>query len=168
MARATRPKAETAPAKSAWERALDALSRRALTFQEIAGKLRRAGHAEPEIDDVLARLGRSSFVDDRQVAYNHAERRAEEGRRGPLRVRAELLQRGIDPALADDAVAAAFPPDHARDRIRRAAEKLAGAGGIPHDRAGRAKLARRLARAGFPLEAVTAWFEESPEGDEIP
>jgi regulatory protein len=168
MARSSRTKTAAASSKSAWERALDALSRRALTAGEVAEKLRRAGHPEQEVDDALERLLRLSFVDDRQVAYNHAERRAEEGRRGALRVRAELLRRGIDPTLADEAIADAFPPDHVRDRIRRAAGKLAGSGGVPSDRAGRTKLAQRLARAGFPLEEVRAWFEESSGEDDIP
>jgi regulatory protein len=167
MARRTHSEGRSAPAgKNAWERALDALSRRSLTAREVATKLERAGYPDPEIDDVLERLHRLSFVDDAQVAYNHVQRRAEEGRRGPVRVRAELLSRGVDPALADEVIADAFPADDVRDRIRRAAAKLAGSSGIPTDRAGRAKLARRLARAGFPVEAVSAWLDE--RGDEEP
>jgi regulatory protein len=167
MARVTSTNGRAGPSgKSAWERALDALSRRSLTLREVAGKLEKADHAASEVDDVLERLRRLKFVDDAQVAYNHAQRRAEEGRRGPQRVRAELLSRGVDPALADEAIADAFPADDARDRIRRAAAKLAGSRGIPTDRAGRAKLARRLARAGFPVESVSAWLEE--RGDDEP
>lgn len=169
MARRERPGKSEAPAKkSAWERALDALSRRALTTGEVAGKLARAGYTGEEIDGVLDRLRRLSFVDDSQVAYNHARRRAEEGRRGPLRVRSELLARGIPSELADEAIADAFPADQARERVNRAAEKLAGSKGVPADRAGRTKLARRLARAGFPVEMVTDWLERGADDDGLP
>jgi regulatory protein len=155
--RKTETKAEK---KSAWQRSLDLLARRALTAGEVADRLRRDGYAGDEVADAVERLVDRSFVDDRQATYNHVRRRVEEGRHGPLKVRAELLRRGVDTGLVDEALADAFPPDDLRESVRRAAMKMAGSGGIPRDRTGRERIARRLARAGFPVGAVSRWLDE--------
>lgn len=147
--------------KSAWQRSLDLLARRSLTAGEVATRLRRDGYAEDDVAAAIERLCDRSFVDDRQVTYNHVRRRVEEGRHGPLKVRAELLRRGVDAGLVDEAIAEAFPPDDLRESVRRAATKMAGSGGIPRERAGRERIARRLARAGFPVGAVSSWLDES-------
>jgi regulatory protein len=142
-----------------------ALARRAHTVEELRRKLERKGFEPAEVEETLDDLLRLRLLDDRAVAARHAEQRAEEGRRGPLRVRAELRARGITAEQADEALAAAFPPEDDDERLRRAAERLTGDGPMPADPAARERLARRLLRAGFPAGAVRRLIER---GGDVP
>lgn len=131
------------------ESALAALSRRALTATELRKRLLAKGFAPAAVDAELERLERVRLVDDRSVAYNSARWRAEEGRRGPARVVAELRARGIDPALAREAVESEFPREAEADALLTAYRRLVR-GGPPRDRKERDRVARRLIRDGFP------------------
>ncbi|GAB4374650.1 MAG: hypothetical protein Kow0062_12870 [Acidobacteriota bacterium] len=147
--------------RSAWDIATAALARRALTRAELVRRLRRREVPQAEIDATLARLERLGFVDDRRVAYNHAAHRAEQGRRGRLRVRRELLARGIPEPLVDEVLAETFPPEDERDRLERLFAQLTAGRGVPEDERERARLARRLLRAGFPGAMVRARLEQA-------
>lgn len=129
--------------------ALAALARRALSAREVTVRLLRAGCAQAEIASVLEKLAAGGYLDDRELAYNLAARRAGEGRRGPARVRAELLGRGLDPGLVDRAVSAAFPSGEGEERARQALQKILGGRGLPEEATDRQRLARRLLRQGF-------------------
>ncbi len=149
--------------KDAKSRALDLLTRRAHSVRELRDKLARAGHEAGEIETALERLAELRLVDDRAVAYNHAQHRAREGKRARSWVRGELLRRGIDAELAEEALEDAFPPERANESFERAVRKLAGRRGVPEDREGRLRLARRLARAGFPSSQVNRILDENYE-----
>ncbi len=145
-----------------WQQALDALSHRALSREEIRRKLLRAGHAGERVAEVIEKLDRLSLVDDRAVAYNHAHHRAREARRGSFRVRGELLRRGLSPELVDEVLDEVFPPERREVYFRRVVARLAGREGEPADRTARERLARKLMRAGFPGGQVSSWLGESP------
>ncbi|RMG49189.1 MAG: hypothetical protein D6718_00130 [Acidobacteria bacterium] len=148
-------------AGDAWRDALRMLAARPLTEREVRRRLARRGHAPREVEEVLRRLAELRFVDDERLAYNLAQRRAEEARRGPRRVREELLRRGVPAELAERAVRNAFPSGTEEELLARAVRRLAGRGGVPGDRRGRERLARRLIRRGFPTEAVLRWLESA-------
>lgn len=151
---------------SAWDTALRVLARRGHSVAEIRRKLASKGFDADAIDDVVERLVERRLVDDRTLAYNHALRRADEGRRGALRVRRELLGRGFDPGLVEDALADAFPEDELDTRVRAALEKLTRHAGLPADPTERAKLARRLVRDGFPTAVVLEAIGEASSGED--
>jgi SOS response regulatory protein OraA/RecX len=140
--------------KSAFDRAVAALARRALSTGELRRRLARAGHSREEIDAALRRLAELQLVDDRAVAYNHAHSRAASGRKGPVRVRAELAARGIRGADAEGAVAAAFDAEGVAAAAAQAFERFARGRSRPLAASERAKVAARLARAGFPAAII--------------
>jgi regulatory protein len=151
------------------EVALAVLARRALTVTELRTRLARGGFEPGLIAAEIERLAAVQLLDDRAVAYDHAHRRATEGRRGPARVAAELRARGIAADLVDDAVGAAFPADNADAALRLAFDKLTRGTGVPPTRPERDRLIRRLLRAGFPVSQVLALLERTGcEGDELP
>ena len=151
------------------EIALAVLARRALTVAELRTRLARAGFEPGLIAAEIERLVAVQLLDDRAVAYNHAHRRADEGRRGPARVSAELRARGIAADLVDDAVAAAFPAENAEAALGLAFDRLTRGTGVPRTRPERERLIRRLLRAGFPASQVLALLERAGcEGDELP
>ena len=147
----------------AWKIALDALSRRELSAAEIRRKLAARKCERTEIDRVVGLLLERGYVDDRRVAYNHASFRAEQGRRGPHRVRRELRARGLDPELVEGALEEAFADRTGLEAVRQAAGRLLGPAGPPRDGRARARLARRLVRDGFPQASVIEWLESLPE-----
>lgn len=140
--------------------ALDALERRALTRRELARRLLQKGFTPGEVDPELERLARAGLLDDAALAYNSARRRAEEGRRGPARVRAELIARGSAGDVATAAVAEAFPPAAADDALDRAARRLLRRG-PPATPEARDRLVRRLVRGGFAPGRVLSYLERA-------
>ncbi|MDQ7005942.1 MAG: RecX family transcriptional regulator [Acidobacteriota bacterium] len=150
---------------TAWDKALDLLSRRSYTRGEIRRRLVRAGWDEGEVGEVLLKLERLALVDDRQVAYNHARRRALESRRGRRRIRAELIRRDLEPDLVEEVLDEVLPPEQEEQALRRAAARLAPGGRIPRQRSERDRLARRLLRAGFAPGSVRSLLEGSGQDD---
>ena len=151
--------------ESAYDRAVAALARRALSVGELRRRLARAGHSREEIDAALRRLAELQLVDDRAVAYNHAHSRAASGRKGPVRVRAELAARGIRGADAEGAVASAFDAEGVADAAAQAFARFSR--GMPRPLAApdRARVAARLARAGFPAATVRSLLASVDAGD---
>ena len=89
------------------------------------------------------------------------------GRRGPLRVRAELVGRGIAPELADEALAVVFTTEATDRALQRALDRLLRGAAVPEDLPDRERLARRLLRAGFPGAQVRRILN-GPGGDDDP
>jgi regulatory protein len=85
--------------------ALKALERKERTVAEMGSWLRARGVGSAEADDVVDRLVSSGVLDDARYARRYAEDKRELRRWGSERIRAALLDRGIDPADADAALA---------------------------------------------------------------
>ena len=132
-------------------RAMDLLARREHSRQELAGKLRaRFPDASGEsIGAVLANLAREKLQSDRRFAEEYLRMRMRRGF-GWLRIRADLLMRGVD----EDLVASLSRPDGEWLALAEdlASARLAGSerlvsGGREHRR-----LFRFLQNRGFPTE----------------
>ena len=66
----------------------------------MAAKLSRKGFADPDIEAELDRLAGERLQDDRRFTEAYVRYRIGRGY-GPVRIRTELRERGIDSALAD-------------------------------------------------------------------
>ncbi len=86
------------------EAALRLLARREHSFLELQGKLRRKGWPEHEIPVVVQELADAGLQSDERFAESFTRSRAEKAY-GPLRIRAELAERGIDRGLIERAMA---------------------------------------------------------------
>ncbi|QIA27012.1 hypothetical protein DYI95_005295 [Thermaerobacter sp. PB12/4term] len=109
--------------------ALRWLGLRARTAREIARRLQERGFPEPVVAAALDRLRGWGYIDDRQLARDQVEG-AQVRHIGPLRLRAELLRRGIAPPLADQVLAEGWPEgaelEQARQLARRRWAQLEG------------------------------------------
>ncbi len=109
--------------------ALRWLGFRARTAREIARRLQDRGFPEPVVAAVLDRLQGWGYIDDRRLARDQVEG-ARVRHIGPLRLRAELLRRGIAPPLADQVLAEGWPEgaelEQARQLARRRWAQLKG------------------------------------------
>jgi regulatory protein len=116
--------------------ALRMLGRRELSEAQVRDRLQRRQHDPGEIDAALERLRSERAVDDVRVAEAIARTQTGVKRRGKLRVRRQIEQAGVSPAIArrvTDEVFEALDPEaliaaslakrlHGRDRIADPAE----------------------------------------------
>jgi regulatory protein len=131
-------------------RALALLARREHSRLELARKLRQRGMAGADLEQVLDELAAERLLSDERFAEQYARSRSERGY-GPLRIRAELRERGIDDggiALALEALDADW-----QQQARAARERRFGAE-PPADLKERARQSRFLQQRGFGPEQI--------------
>jgi regulatory protein len=127
------------------------LARRAYSERELEACLRRRGVSPAETAETLDGLKRLGYLDDAATAAQWTRSwRAYKGW-GPVRVRAELLRRGLERRLTERVLAESFPDDVTEAAAMQAAVRLTARPAFA--RAGRRRalwLAAHLARRGFP------------------
>jgi regulatory protein len=130
--------------------ALKLLAAREHSVQELRRKLLARGFAEAPIDRVLGDLAQQALLSDARFAQVYSEQRVRKGF-GPLRLRAELRERGVDEALIETSV----DLDDAlwMAELRAAHDKKYGPG-LPGERAEVARRARFLQYRGFTAAQV--------------
>ena len=131
--------------------ALRLLTTSARTRAELRQRLEGRGFEPAAVAEALDRLERVGLIDDAALADLVAEGRAERGLDAPA-IAAELRDRGVDPAIAEQAAQNAVPPEVRADRCRQVAQaRLAQLAGLPAPTQLR-RLADYLARRGYPPE----------------
>ncbi len=142
--------AQDASAGELRECALRLLTRREHSHLELRQKLAARSFPDATIDQVLASLTADGLQSDARFAYSYAQARAGRGY-GPVRIRAELRQRGVGDDLIDAQLHQADwdwrrqAEDVRRKRFGRA---------VPESWPERAKQARFLQYRGFGNEHI--------------
>lgn len=144
--------------KSCQEEALCRLEYGDRTEKEMVRRLTQKGYDEREIAETMAFLVELQFIDDRRYSMKFVETAMEKGR-GPQRIRYELKEKGVSSALIEEAMEALYDRDAEKEMALQAAEKALRTMGIeaPAERLSerdKAKIARRLASAGFSASAT--------------
>lgn len=130
--------------------ALRLLARREHSARELRRKLREKGHPQESVDSVLAELQQERLLDDTRFADALIASRIGRGQ-GPMRLLAELRERGVAEAIAEQALAEAECDWTAlAATVRR---KRFGAA-APADYPQHAKQARFLQYRGFTSEQI--------------
>lgn len=137
--------------EAVYARALKLLARREHSVLELRRKLEQRGCEEAPLEAVLERLGAERLLSDRRFAESYVRGRAERGY-GPLRIRAELRERGIDAALADGPLG---ETGDWTERARAARRKRFGSA-VPADYREKARQMRFLQQRGFDGEQIRA------------
>jgi regulatory protein len=133
---------------------MDFLARREHSEQELRQKLAaRAGDAE-EVEVVLQQLKEERLLSDERFTEAYVYHRFGAGI-GPLKIRYELRQKGVDEALVDAFLEALA--DEWDDSMRRQRVRKYGAV-IPDDYSQCMKQARFLQNRGFSPESVMRLF----------
>jgi len=141
--------------------AVELLARREHSRRELTRKLGTRGFADDIIAGVLDDLERSGALADERFTDTFVRSRVSKGQ-GPQRIRAELAQRGIGSAAADE-VLRGGEVDWL-ETIRAARRKRFGPE-LPRDYAERAKQARFLQYRGFDREQIRAALELDGDSD---
>ena len=146
--------------RTAYNVALDLLSRRDHFRRELEEKLRTREFPGDEIAEALARLEQLGLVDDLRVAERFVEVRAASRGWGPRRLAAELVARGLDHADAERM--AAVPPELAEQSLRTALRKaeMRAPEGWWRDGQRRARMVSSLITRGFEAEDAIAAVNE--------
>jgi len=146
--------------KSAYQTALDLLSRRDHFRRELVEKLRKRDFPADEIEDSIARCQELDLLNDERVAKRFVEVRAADRGWGPHRLAAELRQRGI---TADDADRLAnLTEELAADAMRTALRKIEvrAPAGWWRDGQRRARMVSSLITRGFEAEVAIAAVDD--------
>lgn len=150
-------------ATACYDKALDALARRARSRAELGRWLKQREFTAAEIEPALDKLEDLGLLNDREFARGFARSRLAPGRGlGPRRVMAELARRGVARALVDE-VLSELTEEEGRDEgaaIREvASRKLRTMAGLaPEVR--RRRLYGFLARRGFDGSLILAVLRE--------
>jgi regulatory protein len=145
---AAEPPALHAPATR--RAAFDLLARKAWSLRGLVQRLERRGASGEVARAVVADLASRGYLDDEGFARWWAQARAEGRRVGSVRLRQELLAKGVPRELAAAAVEAAFEEVPELDRAMEAGRRRlpglvrAGRGRVP------ARLGDYLLRRGYP------------------
>jgi len=140
------------------EAAVRLLARREHSRRELAAKLRSRGAEGEAIDEVLEALAREGLQSDARFAESYTHSRRERGY-GPLRIRGELNERGVDDALIEEALAAFDDWERLGEevRLRKFGRRP------PRDWPERAKQMRFLQYRGFAAEQIRAALDAETE-----
>jgi regulatory protein len=117
---------------------------------ELRRKLLARGEDEGAVDAVLDDLARRGLQSDARFAAQYVASRVARGY-GPVRIRAELRERGLDGGLIADHLDERDPVW--RERLDAVARKRFGSH-APADHADRARRARFLEYRGFGAELI--------------
>jgi regulatory protein len=79
-----------------------------LTISELREKLKRRAVEPADVDDVLARLKESGYLNDHRFAESYASWRRDDGGFGKTRVMRDLMARRVAPAVAKQAAETAY------------------------------------------------------------
>jgi regulatory protein len=132
----------------AFERALEALSRKERTEKELAAWLSERGFEAAEVEAAIGRLIEVGELDDARFARRYAEDKRELRGWGPERIRTALEARGVGVAEIDAALAA----DDYEGQVERAVALLRGRSDSLAHEAGRARALAYLTRRGYDYE----------------
>lgn len=140
----------------AFDQVVQLLARRPYSIAEIRHSL-ESKHVDPQIEDeVLARLTRLGYVDDRAFALYWIENRERFRPRGTRALRYELRQKGIAPDIID----AVLDGLDVHDSAYRAAQEPLRRLRNPNKQDFRNKVSAFLVRRGFDYEIVREVVEQ--------
>ena len=147
---------QAADAQAAFRFVLAALGRRGFARKDLERRLVHRGHPREAARAALDRAAAAGLLDDRQFALSYAQVKSARGR-GPARLLRDLFAMGVDRAVAEEAIAAAWAgEDKEAEASLALARKRAGQlGDIPRP-AKRRRLLAYLARRGFTGRDVRA------------
>ncbi len=87
-------------------KALNLLARRAHSKRELTIKLLQRKIEKEIIDQIIAELETSGFLNDAEFAKLYADEKISRKRSGPLKIKSELLKKGIEKEIIDETIAA--------------------------------------------------------------
>ena len=143
-------------------KAIDLLARREHSARELERKLVQKGTRKEIAGEVIAALSNKGLVSDDRFAESFVRQRAARGH-GPAKIKAELVERGLDAQTIERQFAAA---DIDWEAMARTVRQRKYGSSLPGTFSERAKQGRFLQYRGFTADqiryALESSFEEFP------
>lgn len=149
---------ELAPASDV---AMRLLAAREHSRYELARKLRTRGYHDDAIDEALGRLQSEGLLSDERFARSLIEQRVRKGY-GPLRIRADLAEKGVSSELAGSALEQAGVDW--QEALQTVAARRFGNDDESLDHRAMARRGRQLTQRGFPSGMVYRYLEQLRRG----
>lgn len=138
------------------EAAAALLDARMYSVSELSKKLRLKGYGKDDIDEALMKLKDYGYADDEHYASLYAEKLAGEGK-GPLKIEAELLKKGIGRSLAKS-TASVYREDQKTNALAAAQKLLKNVDPGTIEKQERekylARIARKLSSLGYESSVI--------------
>jgi regulatory protein len=134
------------------KKAMDYLARREYGRKELCAKLVGAGFEQQTVLSAVEQLSLERLQDDRRFVENFIQSRVHQGK-GPVRIRLELGQRGVDAALVDEALA---QRDEDWKSLARSIRQRKFGADRPRDFREKARQMRFLQQRGFEHDQIQA------------
>jgi regulatory protein len=138
-------------------KAMNCLARREYGKAELVAKLLDSGFDAGTARAAVDRLAADGLQNDRRFAASLVQSRINQGK-GPVRIRQDLAQRGIDAALVDEALADSG--ENWTELAGRVRHRKFGAD-LPPDFPEKARQMRFLQSRGFTAEQIQAAMERA-------
>jgi len=134
------------------KKAMDYLARREHGFAELLAKMTSAGYDEPIVSTELARLRDEGLQDDQRFVEMFVQSRLGQGK-GPVRIRVELGDKGVNSGLIENALNEA---DADWDALARDIRRRKFGCDLPADFKEKARQMRFLQYRGFEQSHIQA------------
>lgn len=142
-------------AKDIRRKAMDLLARREHSVAELRRKLMDKGYQKAAVDEQLQKLEGENLVSDQRFTESYVNYRSKKGF-GPLRIKQELKEKGINEILARDYLNDA---EFWRGLAKEVREKRFGRS-LPRDYKDKAKQLRFLQYRGFNTDQLRGMFDD--------
>ena len=145
--------------------AVRALARRDHSVAELERKLHDKGFSAGVVAELIVRLGKSGYLDDRRFAERWAESAVRNGRGYGPRLRQELARRGVSREIIAD-VLACIAASHGEEETLAALVTRRFAGFDPESASDRDKrrVVAYLQRRGFSTAAIFDVLRRNKQG----
>jgi len=147
--------------RRAKHRALEYVAHKRRTEAEVRRTLRQDEVSTDIADDAVAHLDELGYLDDEAYARDYARNRFANKKYGPVRIRRELIERGIPRSVAEMAVEDLFadrdPEAAARDHAQKRWERLRDE---DDPRRRKQKMYRYLRRRGFTSDTIYSVLDD--------
>lgn len=127
------------------------LATRMRTCGEMRDHLKKKGYEDDEIREVISEFIEFRYLDDEEYCRQYINYACEKGK-GPLRIRQELAEKGVDREMIGFAIEDYYDRDEELQRALRQAEKTIA--GKPVDDKMKGRLGRRLVSLGYSTDVV--------------
>ena len=150
---------EAAGSRRAFNSALNSLDYRDHSEKEIRAKLMRK-HGAEYVDEAVEKLIELDLINDRRYAENYARELFEHKKFGKIRIKSELIAKGIASDIASDTVISLFE-DEEPDNIQRIVDIIEKKYyNRMNDEVGRKKVFSALQRMGYTFSDIREAMSE--------
>lgn len=139
--------------QKAFTTALNFLAHRMRSELEIRTYLRKKEIDEPIIQEAVHKLYHYNYLDDLEFAKSYVRTQVNSGNKGPITVRLELKEKGINDKIIEQAMRL-YPLDVQLEHSRKIAEKSIAKEKNISERALKQKLEQTLLRKGFSMDVI--------------